>query len=147
MLARRGKYTTVINLDSRRLPLDHYADSNDLVRFEVAKRLCSYLPAHDLIVTAYGGQGYEEALNLVHVHQSTSISAKESPGSAETSAPHAAYDEKSKNSPDLRRAKDLVELHYRVKLKHQEEGLDLELQQARKDVNRVYMDLSRQSPM
>lgn len=75
------------------------------------------------------------------------MSTKDTPVPSEASATHAAYDEKSKNSPDLQRAKDLVELHYRVKLKYQEEGLDLELQQAREDVNKVYKNLSRQSPM
>ncbi|KAF7510730.1 hypothetical protein GJ744_006096 [Endocarpon pusillum] len=89
--------------------------------------------------------GHEEALNLVNVHRSTSISTKDAPGTLEATARSAAYEEKTKNNPDLQRAKDLAELHYRVKLKYQEEGLDPELQQAREDINRVYRSLSRQS--
>jgi hypothetical protein len=42
------------------------------------------------------------------------------------------------NDSELQRASDLVELHYGLKVKYLEKGLDTDLQKARDDVKRVY---------
>ena len=43
---------------------------------------------------------------------------------------------------DMQRAKDLIDLHYNVKMKHVE-GHDGDLRQARKDVDRVLQRLEK----
>ena len=78
----------------------------------------------------------------MNVHKSTPISTKANPALAEPSAIATAPDEKSKSDPDLQRAKDLVELHYTVKLKYLHEGLDAELQEARENVKRVSREVN-----
>jgi len=45
------------------------------------------------------------------------------------------------DNPDLARAKDLVSLHYTVKVAHLNSGIDADLRQARADVNKVLIDL------
>jgi hypothetical protein len=82
----------------------------------------------------------------VNVHKSTSPSALNTAQSLEPVSKHTTLDEKSKSDADLQRAKDLVELHYGVKLKYLEEGLDAELQRAREDVMRVHRKLSNRNP-
>ena len=57
-----------------------------------------------------------------------------------------ASDERSKGDTDLQRAKNLVELHYGVKLKYVEEGMDADVQKAREDVGLVYRHLSGKKP-
>ena len=93
-------------------------------------------------------QGHEEALNLVNVHKNKSNPIEDDIAALEPTAHATARGEKSKSrsDPDLQRAKDLVELHYTVKLKYLHEGLDVELQKAREDVQRVFRSLSSQNP-
>ena len=71
-------------------------------------------------------QGHEEALALVSVHKSVN-------GNGDANAVAAA----GKEDPDLDRAKELVDLHYGMKLKYRENGLDQDLLQARKDVEAI----------
>jgi hypothetical protein len=47
-------------------------------------------------------------------------------------------------NPDLQRARDLVTYHYSVKVAHQENGLDVELVQARKEVDAVLGQLDEE---
>ena len=47
------------------------------------------------------------------------------------------------SDPDLQRAKDLIALHYDVKVKHQQSGLDDDLLQARRDVYNVLSQLAQ----
>ena len=66
-----------------------------------------------------------------------SVAAVNSRSSATAGSPDT---EDTESDPDLKRAKDLVELHYQVKVKHSG-GLDKELLRAREDVERVMRDL------
>ena len=45
------------------------------------------------------------------------------------------------SDPDLKRAKELVDLHYGMKLKYRESGLDQDLLQARRNVESVKRSL------
>ena len=78
----------------------------------------------------------------MNVHRSPLTATKDAPGNSGSLESVAAYDEKTKKQPDLQRAKDLVELHYLVKLKYLHEGLDADLRKARDDVKGVYTNLS-----
>jgi hypothetical protein len=78
----------------------------------------------------------------VNVHKSTSTSTEDASGPLQSAETPADNDKEREAHADLQRAKDLVELHYRVKLKYQEEGLDLELEKARSSVDSVYSQLS-----
>lgn len=49
--------------------------------------------------------------------------------------------------PDLKRAKDLMDLHYGVKVKQMEGGLDDGLRQARKNVDEVLSSLKKDRPI
>ncbi|CAI7564809.1 unnamed protein product [Penicillium palitans] len=81
--------------------------------------------------------GHNEALALVNVHKNiTGSDSTESSGSA--LADKSPTDDKA----DLRRAKELVELHYEVKARHANGTVDEELSQARQDVRRVLRELS-----
>ena len=80
-------------------------------------------------------QGHNEALALVNVHKSISPDSTESGGASADKSP---ADDKA----DLRRAKELVELHYEVKARHVDGTVDEELSQARRDVRRVLAELS-----
>ncbi len=91
-------------------------------------------------------QGHKEALNLVNVHRSTLRSTEDASGHSEREESPAASNANSKKDADLQRAKELVELHYRVKLKYLEEGPDAELEKARDDVKGVQNVLSRRKP-
>ena len=76
---------------------------------------------------------HQAALNLVTVYQRPHPDpAPNSPATESTKS-----DAKSTSDPDLQRANDLVSLHYAVKVKHQESGLDEDFLQARRDVSRV----------
>jgi hypothetical protein len=83
----------------------------------------------------------------VNAYRSTSPSTQDAPLPSETSEAIAGNHENTKSSPDLQRAKDLVELHYRVKLKYLEEGLGEELQKARDDVKVVCNNLASRGTM
>lgn len=78
-------------------------------------------------------QGHNEAIALVTVHKNID--------NAESSR---AKSEENQN-PDLQRAKDLIDLHYNVKMKHmrgQQPGMvDEGLRKARDDVSRVLREL------
>ncbi|CAG8232122.1 unnamed protein product [Penicillium nalgiovense] len=80
-------------------------------------------------------QGHNEALALVNVHKSISLDSTESGGALADNSP---ADDKA----DLRRAKELVELHYEVKARHANGTVDEELSQARREVRRVLTELS-----
>ncbi|KAJ6178528.1 hypothetical protein N7519_008989 [Penicillium mononematosum] len=69
--------------------------------------------------------GHSEALALVNVHKNLSADSTESGGALEDKSP---ADDKA----DLRRAKELVELHYEVKARHVDGTVDEELSKARK---------------
>lgn len=47
----------------------------------------------------------------------------------------------SETDPDLKRAKELVDLHYGMKLKYRESGLDQDMLKARRDVESVRRSL------
>lgn len=47
------------------------------------------------------------------------------------------------DSSDVRRANELISLHYNVKVKYLKSGLDSELVQARRDVDRVVAILQK----
>ncbi|KAL1999615.1 hypothetical protein VTN02DRAFT_4272 [Thermoascus thermophilus] len=78
-------------------------------------------------LTSLRACGHKEALALVSVHKPPE------PGPAGAA-----------QSPDLQRARDLIDLHYGVKVKHvQHHGaaVDEDLRRAREDVNRVLAEL------
>lgn len=81
-------------------------------------------------------QGHNEALALVNVHKN--ITGSDSTESGNALADKSPTDDKA----DLRRAKELVELHYEVKARHANGTVDEELSQARQDVRRVLRELS-----
>ncbi|PGH15638.1 hypothetical protein AJ79_02231 [Helicocarpus griseus UAMH5409] len=84
--------------------------------------------------------GHAEALALVNVHKNLPTSEQQSTQSP-SSSPNA-----ESQSEDLRRAKDLVELHNDVTLKQLNRaggGLNEELRKARWDVERVLRELDR----
>ncbi|KAJ5192797.1 hypothetical protein N7449_008939 [Penicillium cf. viridicatum] len=80
--------------------------------------------------------GHNEALALVNVHKN--ITGSDSSESGSALADKSPTDDKA----DLRRAKELVELHYEVKARHANGTVDEELSQARQDVRRVLRELS-----
>ncbi|EEH48057.1 uncharacterized protein PADG_04141 [Paracoccidioides brasiliensis Pb18] len=84
--------------------------------------------------------GHPEALVLVNVHKTLSNSETD----------HQQHTQHSRNnnaqSEDLRRARDLIELHNDVMLKQLNRpgvGLNEELRKARQDVDRVLRELDR----
>ncbi|KAJ5566064.1 hypothetical protein N7535_007702 [Penicillium sp. DV-2018c] len=80
--------------------------------------------------------GHKEAMALVNVHK-----AFAGPGSIESGS-QLADKSSSEDKADLRRAKELVELHYEVKARHANGVVDEELKQARREVGRVLRELS-----
>jgi hypothetical protein len=77
----------------------------------------------------------------VNVHQNVSDATASVP--ADSSARDGRQAKESQN-PDLKRANELVELHYDVKTKHfqgQDWVVDEDLHRARADVNRILQDL------
>jgi hypothetical protein len=113
---------------------------SDLKSLSVCVRFCPRRSA----AFANWEQGHEEALNLVNVHRSTSRSTGDAPGQSDSKGNPTISDGKSdlKKDPDLQRAKDLVELHYKVKLKYMEEALDADLHKARDEVMRIHKTMS-----
>jgi hypothetical protein len=81
-------------------------------------------------------QGHSEALALVNVHKNLSDRESTEPGSA------SADKSQTQDRDDLRRAKELVELHYEVKARHANGTVDEELRLARQSVRRVLSELS-----
>ncbi|CAI7574677.1 unnamed protein product [Penicillium glandicola] len=80
--------------------------------------------------------GHNEALALVNVHKN--ITASDSTETSSTLSDKSPADDNA----DLRRAKELVELHYEVKARHVDGTVDEQLSQARQDVRRVLTELS-----
>jgi hypothetical protein len=81
-------------------------------------------------------QDHDSALALVTVHKTqpstqSNLDLATAPSSSKT------------ENPDLARAKDLISLHYSVKVAHLNAGIDAELRQARADVNKVLIALHR----
>jgi hypothetical protein len=85
-------------------------------------------------------QGHNEALALVNVHKNISDRESTEPGSA------SAEKSPTPDGDDLRRAKELVELHYEVKARHVNGTVDEELSLARQNVRRVLSELSSVRP-
>lgn len=95
------------------------------------------------------------AMKLVSVHRtlddaSDKISGSsnndatiEKPSPKATKADGITMSNSDADDADIRRAKELVALHYDVKVKHRETGLDEELLQARHDVANILRSLSR----
>ncbi|KAJ9312555.1 hypothetical protein DTO271D3_7102 [Paecilomyces variotii] len=83
-------------------------------------------------LTSLRACGHNEAMVLVTVHKNID------------NAESRAKPEENQN-PDLQRAKDLIDLHYNVKMKHmrgQQPGtVDEGLRKARDDVSRVLREL------
>jgi hypothetical protein len=113
---------------------------SDLKSLSVCVRYCSGRST----TFADWEQGHEEALNLVNVHRSTSRPTEDAHGQCDSKGTRTSSDGKSdlKRVLNLQRAKDLVDLHYKVKLKYMEEGLDADLQKARDEVMRVQKTMS-----
>ncbi|KAK2758780.1 hypothetical protein FQN54_003472 [Arachnomyces sp. PD_36] len=85
--------------------------------------------------------GHSQAHSLVNVHRNLSDSS--APATNDPNAGEGGH-VKETQSPDLKRATELVELHYDVKAKHFEGEnwvVEKDLQRARTDVNRVLRDL------
>ncbi|KAJ5712713.1 hypothetical protein N7493_009181 [Penicillium malachiteum] len=81
--------------------------------------------------------GHNEALALVNVNQSNSGSV-----SGDNSVSAGCGSDELKKKEDLRRAKELVNLHYEVKSRHVNGEVDDGLQKAREDVAEVLRELS-----
>jgi hypothetical protein len=80
---------------------------------------------------------HEAALNLVTVHQRLD---NDRFVDAEASSKESVTEN---SDPDLQRANDLISLHYGVKVKYMENGLDPELLQARREVANVLSQLAQ----
>ncbi|EED12248.1 conserved hypothetical protein [Talaromyces stipitatus ATCC 10500] len=89
-------------------------------------------------LTSLRACGHHEALVLVNVHKATV---------AKTSTEEDDTKRDAEQHTDLSRAKELMELHYGVKVKHMgnapnyEPVIDEGLRRAREDVNRVLREL------
>ncbi|KAB8077548.1 hypothetical protein BDV29DRAFT_168044 [Aspergillus leporis] len=81
---------------------------------------------------------HNDALTLVTVHERIPIESSQSDLSSA-----AAKQQDAKINDNLRRAKELVELHYEIKARHAGGMVDGELARAREDVNRVLMELGQ----
>jgi len=80
---------------------------------------------------------HEAALKMVTVHKTTSETLS-------SSVQEPSISERATNA-DLQRAKELVSLHYGVKVRFLESGLDVDLLQARWDVDHVLRALESES--
>ncbi|KAJ5930031.1 hypothetical protein N7466_005524 [Penicillium verhagenii] len=85
--------------------------------------------------------GHNEALSLVNANQSLAdTSATEISNSSTVNASH---DTQLNNKQDhLRRAKELVKLHYEFKSRHSDGEVDSALQKSREDVEQVLAELA-----
>ncbi|EGC45660.1 conserved hypothetical protein [Histoplasma capsulatum var. duboisii H88] len=98
-------------------------------------------------LTSLRACGHAEALALVNVHKTTANSDPQQQSWQQTEqvlSPNIGESTPTTQSEDLRRAKDLVELHNDIKLKQLNRhngGLNEELQKARRDVDRVLQEL------
>jgi hypothetical protein len=95
----------------------------------------------------------EAALKLVSVNRSLntkSADSTNSPSPKDSRTPEKSplltkSNSETDDDPDIKRAKELVALHYDAKVKYIESGLDRELLQARSDVSNVLDSLSKLS--
>ncbi|KAL2008824.1 hypothetical protein VTN00DRAFT_7018 [Thermoascus crustaceus] len=90
-------------------------------------------------LTSLRACGHKEALVLVNVHKQQEPGTAGVPQVEPTQEPDCGA-----QNPDLQRAKDLIDLHYGVKVKHvQDHGatVDEDLRRSREDVNRVLAEL------
>jgi hypothetical protein len=110
---------------------------SDLKSLSVCVRILSESHGFTLPLTDRPSQGHEEGLKLVNTHKLISTSDDDRSIVSEKLASPAVADGQRSTDPDLQRARDLVELHYGLKMKHLEGGLDKDLQKARDDVKRV----------
>jgi uncharacterized protein YggE len=97
----------------------------------------SILPSK-LTCISFFSQGYVEALALVNVNQAVKTGGDQGITAAAV---------KVSGNGQLERAKELVELHYGVKVKHMKSPgadptIDEDLRRARDEVNRVLRELS-----
>ncbi|KAJ5718266.1 hypothetical protein N7488_003912 [Penicillium malachiteum] len=88
-------------------------------------------------VTSLRVCGHNEALALVNANQSNSGSI-----SGENIVGAGSGSDELKKQEDLRRAKELVNLHYEVKSRHINGEVDDGLQKAREDVAEVLRELA-----
>ncbi|RAQ54883.1 hypothetical protein AFGD_009556 [Aspergillus flavus] len=79
---------------------------------------------------------YNDALTLVTVHERTPAELSPADGRLVVASQPG-----EKTNDDLRRAKELVGLHYEIKARHADGTVDEELARAREDVNRVLREL------
>ncbi|KAE8382783.1 hypothetical protein BDV26DRAFT_252597 [Aspergillus bertholletiae] len=81
---------------------------------------------------------YNDAIALVTVHEM--VPAELSPADDNVATTNLQSD---MANDDLRRAKELVDLHYEIKARHADGTVDEELARMREGVNRVLMELGR----
>ncbi|KAJ5668483.1 uncharacterized protein N7477_007053 [Penicillium maclennaniae] len=87
--------------------------------------------------------GHYEGLNLVNVNKNVAGTDVSDTRVASTENPTAGADKAEQAKKDnLRKAKELVELHYEVKSRHANGEVDQELRQAREGVERVLRELA-----
>ncbi|KAJ5917832.1 hypothetical protein N7454_010207 [Penicillium verhagenii] len=88
--------------------------------------------------------GHNEALSLVNANQSLAeTSATETSNSSTVNASHDAPETQLNNKQDhLRRAKELVKLHYEFKSRHSDGEVDSALRKSREDVEKVLAELA-----
>ncbi|KAB8229236.1 uncharacterized protein BDW43DRAFT_289089 [Aspergillus alliaceus] len=79
---------------------------------------------------------HNEALALVTVHERIPVEPSQLDGSSTIESQQS-----EKVNDNLRRAKELVDLHYEIKARHAGGTVDEELAHAREDVNRVLKEL------
>jgi hypothetical protein len=85
----------------------------------------------------------------IQKHIPVAVPGADSEESHKSNAEHRKVETYNGSSnPDFQRAKDLVALHYDVKMKHLQRlgnsgGLDAGLQRARRDVSRVLQELGK----
>lgn len=82
---------------------------------------------------AFATQDHEAALALVNAR----------PSNTDVQQPNAAASETQEEDADLKRAKDLIDLHYAVKVKRKQ-GDDLGLEEVRESVERAMQRLERE---
>ncbi|KAE8149965.1 hypothetical protein BDV25DRAFT_155306 [Aspergillus avenaceus] len=82
-------------------------------------------------ITSLQACDHNDALTLVTVHERKPVDSAVD-----------GTDAGPKLNDDLRRAKELVDLHYEFKARHADGSVDDELARAREDVNRVLRELS-----
>ncbi|PYH93818.1 hypothetical protein BO71DRAFT_399436 [Aspergillus ellipticus CBS 707.79] len=93
-------------------------------------------------LTSLRVQDHHDALALVTVHERIPHEADQGSQTIPSQGSGTAHDGHA--NEDLRRAKELMELHYEIKARHAGGTVDEELARAREEVNRVLRELSAQ---